>query len=471
MSEQFAWTCPSCGRKVPSRVPECRCGFQQADAPPPLPEEALAQVAPARRSSWAVVGIVAAVLVAGALAMIPLRSKAGAPTLAPAADIPPPALDFSVPAVPAIPDSSGPAAAPSAGTQASSASSTVAARATLPSAPDTETATPVPSGPPAALEDLIGQVLPAVVTIDAGRGRGTGFYIRTDRVLTNHHVVEGQSSVQLIAGDVKRTARVMAVSAGADLAILQVYNPDPKQATLSLGSVGRVRVGEEVIAVGSPLGVLSNTVTRGIVSAVRRAGDLVLIQTDAAINPGNSGGPLVNRNGLVIGINTMTFAKAESLSFAVAVDHATPLLSGQTTSLVARAPVDQMNSVMRGSPSDGDRQRQEGERRYDAMLQWASRSADQIDGYWERYSKACVANTRRTGDRAWFAVFESNGVVVAGRSEYDCQQFLDTVKGNASQIKETMDKEGDTARRAGVYPGVLRDLRRRYRMDWSGWDR
>src|SRR5687768_14664003 len=165
MSEQFTWTCPSCGRKVPSRVPECRCGFQQADAPPPLPEEALVPEAPPRRSSWAVVGIVAAVLVAGALAMIPLRSKAGAPTTAADADVPPPALDFSLPSVPPIPDPSGPAAVPSAGSQASPATSTVAGRATRPSAPDTETVVLVPSGPPAALEDLIGQVLPAVVTV------------------------------------------------------------------------------------------------------------------------------------------------------------------------------------------------------------------------------------------------------------------------------------------------------------------
>ncbi len=69
-----------------------------------------------------------------------------------------------------------------------------------------------------------------------------------------------------------------------------MYNPDPNQQLLTLGTASSLRVGQEVIAVGSALGVLPNTVTRGIVSALRRAGDLVLIQTDAAINPGNSGG-------------------------------------------------------------------------------------------------------------------------------------------------------------------------------------
>jgi S1-C subfamily serine protease len=338
-------------------------------------------------------------------------------------------------------------------------------------APSDQAAADAAARRPAALEDVVGGILPAVVTIDSPGGRGTGFYIRPDRVLTNRHVIEGQSSVQLIAGSVKRTARVMHVSAGADLALLQVYNPDPQQATLPLGTISRVRVGEEVIAVGSPLGVLSNTVTRGIVSAVRRTGDLMLIQTDAAINPGNSGGPLVNRAGQVIGINTMTFTRAESLSFAVAVDHATPLLNGQTTSLVARAPAEQLGHAMRGGPSDGDLQRQEGERRYESMLKWATREADQIDGTWDQYAKSCISRSRPSGDRPWFAVFEPNGVTVSGISGYDCERFLNWVEGNAGRIKTTMDQEGDTARRAGVYPGVLRDMRRRYRLDWSGWDR
>ena len=77
--------------------------------------------------------------------------------------------------------------------------------------------------------------------------------------------------------------------------------------------------------------MLSNTVTRGIVSAIRDVGTVTLIQTDAAINPGNSGGPLVDRNGVVIGINSLAVAAREGqgIGFAVAIDHATPLLNGQ----------------------------------------------------------------------------------------------------------------------------------------------
>ncbi len=86
-------------------------------------------------------------------------------------------------------------------------------------------------------------------------------------------------------GNATYSARVTTVSTGSDLALLQVSNANPNQPVLTLGSVSNARVGQEVIAVGSALGVLSNTVTRGIVSAVRQVGNITLIQTDAAINP------------------------------------------------------------------------------------------------------------------------------------------------------------------------------------------
>ena len=447
------WTCPSCGRRVPNRVPACRCGFEQAEAPPPIPEPAARQTSGGR--PWGL--IVIALLVAGGavLAMVP-RLTAPADSTAPAITPvtgpgapEPPASTSSVPAfVPPVvvrPGAMKPAAAP----------------------PLEE-----PPSTPASLEDVVSRVVPAVVSINAGRSRGTGFYIRPDVVLTNVHVVDGQTSVEVISGGAKRTARVMGTSPGADLAALQVYGPDPKQPTLSLGTANGVRVGQEVIAVGSALGVLSNTVTRGIVSAMRNAGDVVLIQTDAAINPGNSGGPLVDRTGRVIGINTLKVGRgAESIGFAVAIDHARDLLSGQARAS-APAPVAGLDTMLRsGGPSQGERQREQGEQQYAAVMQWAARGAEQIDGYWSRYSKTCVASTRRSGDREWFAVYEPNGIEISAHSAYDCAQFLDTLSRNAQQIKAEVDKATESARRAGVYPGVLRDLRRRHRMDWSGWDR
>ncbi len=325
---------------------------------------------------------------------------------------------------------------------------------------------------PSSLEDIVGRVLPAVASISAGQSRGTGFFVRHDQVLTNAHVVEGQTSVRLQVGEATYTARVTIVAQGSDLAMLQVYNPDPKQATLRLGSVSTARVGEEVIAVGSALGVLSNTVTRGIVSALRDVGAVRLIQTDAAINPGNSGGPLVDRNGVVIGVNSLAVAAREGqgIGFAVAIDHATPLLSGQGSTATAHTPLTALNQAM-GGAREGDQQRTKGEQAYTQALAWAAQNSQQLDDYWSRYASSCVRSAARSGDRAWFAVFEPNGVNLNVTSNVNCQSWLDTLRTNAGPIKATIDQAAEIARRSGVYPGVMRDLRRRHRLDWSGWER
>jgi hypothetical protein len=322
-----------------------------------------------------------------------------------------------------------------------------------------------------SLEDVVSRTLPAVASIDAGQARGTGFFIRPDTVLTNAHVVEGQSSVQLQTSTAKYTARVMKVSTGSDLAVLQVYNPNPAQATLQLGSATSVRPGQEVVAIGSALGVLSNTVTRGIISAVRQAGTVTLLQTDAAINPGNSGGPLVDRSGIVIGVNSMSVARrsGEGLAFAVAIDHASALLNGQG-SPAASTPLQGLNQMMTGS-SGGDDMRRRGEDAYRKAMEWAARNGDQLDGYWNRYAQTCVTTAARAGDRAWFAVFEPNGVRITANSSYDCGSWLNTVRSNAETIRTEVTRAAETARQSGVYPGVMRDMRKQVRFDWTGWEK
>jgi S1-C subfamily serine protease len=323
---------------------------------------------------------------------------------------------------------------------------------------------------PASLEDVVSQVLPAVASIEASRGRGTGFFIKPDTVLTNAHVVQGDTSVKLTVDGATYSARVVTVSAGVDLAVLQVYNANPAQPTLRLGTVNTARVGEEVVAVGSALGVLSNTVTRGIVSAFRKAGTTTLIQTDAAINPGNSGGPLLNRSGQVIGINSIGVSKqaGEGLAFAVAVDHATALLNGQTA-ISTDTPLGSLQQQMSGGRSDADTVRDRGEAQYTQALQAASRAADSIDDYWNRYSRDCVVKSPRNVDRLWFAALEPNGVEINHAAKWDCGQWLDTVREHADEVRTRVQQASEAARHNGVYPGVARDLRRRYKLDWTGW--
>jgi S1-C subfamily serine protease len=335
----------------------------------------------------------------------------------------------------------------------------------------TPSAEAAPTAAATSLEDVVSRVLPAVASISAGQSRGTGFFVRADQVLTNAHVVQGQSVVTLQVGNASYTARVERVSQSSDLALLQVTGANPGQPTLRLGSVAGARVGQEVIAVGSALGVLSNTVTRGIVSAVRQVGAVTLIQTDAAINPGNSGGPLVDRSGLVIGINSMGISAqaGQGLAFAVAIDHATSLLNGGAVSTSSQTPLSALTKAM-GGPSDTDQLRARGEQTYGQVLEWAARNGQQLDAYWDKYASACVASASRSGDRPWFAAFEPNGIRLSATSAYNCQNWLETLQGNAATIKTEVDRAGEAARQTGVYPGVLRDIRRRHHMNWSGWD-
>ncbi|MGW0434043.1 S1C family serine protease [Micromonospora sp. NPDC003197] len=178
-------------------------------------------------------------------------------------------------------------------------------------------------GEPAAAQasvpaDLVGtaaQVVPGVVSIRVdGRGgtaTGSGFAIDDQQhVVTNDHIVaRGKgTTVQVEASDGRQvTARVVGRDTRSDIAVLRVP-PSVGLTPLPLAKPGATRVGEPVLAVGSPLG-LPSTVTAGIVSAVDRQVRLgnnqhTAVQTDASINPGNSGGPLVNARGEVVGVNT-----------------------------------------------------------------------------------------------------------------------------------------------------------------------
>jgi hypothetical protein len=286
-------------------------------------------------------------------------------------------------------------------------------------------------------------------------------------------VVGDETSVRVQTGSQSYHARVVRTSPGTDLALLQVYDANPQQPSLTLGSAQTVRAGQEVIAIGFALGVLSNTVTRGIVSALRDTGTVRLIQTDAAINPGNSGGPLVDRHGVVVGVNSMRVAGThggEGLAFAVAIDHGTDLLRGKTSAGATATPLQGLSRMMTGS-SESSEMREQGESAYQRTLEQAARSAGQIDAYWDRYAKSCVVTATRAGDRHWFAVFEQNGIQVSGTSTYDCEAWLNEVASAAEAIRTALVGAAEAARRQGVYPGVMRDLRRRHRMEWAGWER
>lgn len=166
-------------------------------------------------------------------------------------------------------------------------------------------------------------------------GGGSGFIVSEDGyVITSNHVVADSSAnyTVIIEPTIKFPAKVLSRNPINDIAILKI---DAKKLPfIKLFNSDKIQIGEEVLAIGNPLGEFTDTLSAGIVSGLSRYitafGGIEnqtqnlrgLIQTDAAINPGNSGGPLVNMKGLVIGVNTATIMGAQNIGFAIPINYA-----------------------------------------------------------------------------------------------------------------------------------------------------
>jgi len=169
-------------------------------------------------------------------------------------------------------------------------------------------------------------------------GVGSGIVVgANDLILTNNHVVEGAQTLTVTTADGEELpATVVDTNPQADIAIIRASGHDLAPATLADSS--QIQVGQTVLAIGSPLGEFTETVTKGIVSALDRSITVSdetgggqknlsgLIQTDAAINPGNSGGPLIDSAGNVVGMNTAVTRSAEGIGFAIPINAAKALI-------------------------------------------------------------------------------------------------------------------------------------------------
>jgi S1-C subfamily serine protease len=328
--------------------------------------------------------------------------------------------------------------------------------------------------PELTLEDLVSQSLPAVVRVETNEGLGTGFFISPDTILTNVHVVGSASTVTIRrAGGATQMARVDTRAPELDIAIVHISNPNPDQPTLAMGSASRTRAGQEVIALGSPLG-LQNTVTRGIVSAVREVGGLTLVQTDAAINPGNSGGPLLDRTGQVIGITSlgMRSSVAQGLSFAIAIEHAQGLLAGKRSSGTGPTPLSTLNDAMTGEKklTDADQSRDRAVKTYEQAIATVAQRADQLDAHWRSFVRSCYSGPiGGSFDRPWFAIYDSRAM--QGTVSPGCTEAFDDIRRFADDIRRVIGTLDEAARQADIYPGTRRDVLRRYHLDYAGWTR
>jgi serine protease Do len=241
------------------------------------------------------------------------------------------------------------------GPLAPSASTSTSATGTTPGA--VTVATGPSSAPTTADPDLpsvVAAVRDSVVTITSegfssrgfaqipSTGVGSGIVLTADGyILTNKHVVAGSQSLTVALADGRQfSAKIVTESNDGDLALIKVEATGLTPAVI--GDSGKLQVGETVLAIGSPLGTFTETVTRGILSATGRTITVQdeatgrpqtlsgLLQTDAAINPGNSGGPLLDATGHVIGINTAVSAQAEGLGFAIPISAAASLVAQAT---------------------------------------------------------------------------------------------------------------------------------------------
>jgi 2-alkenal reductase len=184
---------------------------------------------------------------------------------------------------------------------------------------------------PAVVSIMVAGVDPTAPDIEQ-QGVGSGVIFDSNGwILTNRHVVAGSDSLTVeLQNGLRYEGSIYGIDTLTDLAIVKI-DVDGLPAA-SLGDSDNLRVGQLVVAIGSPLGTFSNTVTSGIVSATGRAiqtegGDLDnLIQTDAAINPGNSGGPLLDASGAVVGINTAIARDSSGIGFSIPINLAKPLM-------------------------------------------------------------------------------------------------------------------------------------------------
>jgi serine protease Do len=206
----------------------------------------------------------------------------------------------------------------------------------------------------ADLADVVAAVRDSVVTITSkgfssrgsaqipSTGVGSGIILTAGGyILTNRHVTEGSQSLTVELADGRQfDATIVQQSDAQDLALIRIDAPGLTPAVI--GDSSSLKVGQTAIAIGSPLGTFTETVTRGIISGTGRTITVAdeatgrpvtmtgLLQTDAAINPGNSGGPLLDASGAVVGVNTAVSAEAEGLGFAIPISAAAPLIAEAT---------------------------------------------------------------------------------------------------------------------------------------------
>jgi S1-C subfamily serine protease len=448
----FSRVCPSCGRRVPRNVATCRCGTTlPVDGPAPVLE---AEAESSTSGSSTLVLILIGVIAAGAGYWYLMRPA-------------PSAVQAGVEAAPEA-AAEAPGAVPAAGASPEARAWDASANAKT-VAPASTADAPAVAAPraelPASLEEMVDRVMPAVVLIETSSGRGSGFYVRHDTLITNVHVVGNDGYVTLRRMDGSSVnARVESRAPAFDIAVLKVATPSASQTVIPMGTAHSLRPGQEIVVIGSALGTLQNSVSRGIMSGLRTSGGATLVQTDAATNPGNSGGPMLDKNGAVIGITTMGYRGAEGLNFGVAIDHARDIMEGRQANLGSQRGLTDIQSQSRGSESD--RQQQQGEQQFREAIDQLARTANSFDNGWRRFRQTCYTSPIPGNyDREWFAMLAPRGM--PSNAGVGCVAYFSGMEADMKKFGQMMKQAIDEARRANVLPGTIREALRSNRLDFE----
>jgi S1-C subfamily serine protease len=461
-SPELSRVCPKCERRVPRSVATCRCGAVLPITDAPVEETASG-------SSPILTYLVLIALVAGVGYWTFLRPPATTPQ-----------LNLGATAV----RQPQPASTPGGGTsrprelspeqRAWDAAARMQEASAVDDAPRAQPTELIDNtGLPATLEEMIDRAMPSIVLVETTSGRGSAFYVQRDTLITNVHVVQQDGYVTLRRSDgSSATARVHTRAPNFDIAVLKVAQPSPSQAFLPLGSATSLKPGQEVIVIGSALGKLQNSVSRGIVSGLRNSGGVTLVQSDAAANPGNSGGPMLDRNGRVVGILTAGYRGQEGLNFAVSIDHARDILDGRETNLGSGqsglADIEPMDPG--GQRNESDRRQQLGEQDFIRRLGAAEQAAQQVEPIWQRFRSICYKNPiRGSFDREWFAMFTPGAI--PGDAAAGCIDYFQDMQTSMNKFRDFMRTAVQDARRANVLPGTIRDTLRSKRLQSDAWER
>jgi hypothetical protein len=175
----------------------------------------------------------------------------------------------------------------------------------------------------------------------------------------------------------------------------------------------------------------------------------------------------------VIGINTLKMTgSAESIGFAIAIDHAKSLLAGGRPTDTSFNTPTQANEPLApafGVRSSTDQMREDGARAYDQTVQVVAKRAAELDDYWNRIKANCPVRVAPGYDSEWFGLWDGRTEMTG--ADASCAAAGRDLINLAAEVRTAMANGQENARRASVLPGQLRDIRHRYRMDWPGWDR